>query len=33
MSDVMGEPVVLKGKLVKTETGYQFSVREEVIVE
>jgi thiol-disulfide isomerase/thioredoxin len=33
MSDVIGMPVVLKGKLVKIETGFQLTVKEEVIVE
>lgn len=33
MSDVIGKPVALKGKIVKTGTGFQFSVKEEVIIE
>jgi len=33
MSDVIGKPVVLKGKLVKTDAGFQLTVKEEVIVE
>jgi hypothetical protein len=33
MSDVLGKPVMLKGKLTKTEAGLRFEVREDVSLE